>query len=257
MPSGRIVALDLVLSASTGKFRELVDHADNRRTVSANALLRNPTDAGLFTRTRICYQFQEGGPVDANDGFTGDLSEAQAVSRGGRTSDLSVSLARSHCDATRPSVVNGYHVHTIAARVCLLGSSNGLVQSLCAILGDLDYHGLEFLYQRAGLGVAAKTAGDLQQRSRGPVHQPRLHSATRRKGDTYQHGWPRESIGQCFRGAAMAQRKMGRGVPEGLPECIGGDRWPGWLFPILQWRTASSVARLSDAGGHISRMKKV
>ena len=61
--------------------------------------------------------------------------------------------------------------------------------------------------------AVAWPAGDLQQRSREPVHGRGVHVAAggARRGD--QHGWPRPSDRQRVHRAAVAEREVRGGVP--------------------------------------------
>ena len=89
---------------------------------------------------------------------------------GRRAQDLPVFTAECGGHAARPGVVQRHHVRAAAARVLVPGGGAGLVQPVRAELAAVEHAGGELLLRGAGGGALAVAAGDLQQRSREPVH---------------------------------------------------------------------------------------
>src|SRR5215210_3925056 len=83
-------AVELVLPPAGRERRESCADAADRRAVSGDAVLRQPSDGGRAGR-----QSQTHSAVDANDGHRSDLPEAAHDLAGGGTQDLPVFTAES------------------------------------------------------------------------------------------------------------------------------------------------------------------
>src|SRR4030095_13901777 len=67
-------------------------------------------------------------------------------------------------DHTRePSLEYGYHVHPVAWWVSLLGGGDGLVQSVCPLVGGVDHDGRGLLSGSVRPSLGGSSTGNLQQ----------------------------------------------------------------------------------------------
>lgn len=93
------------------------------------------------SRKMAAHLRRQGAPVnpaiDADDGPGGHLSEAPSQRTRSGASDLPVSAARTQHHASGSGVGGRYDVHPAAPRLALSGGHHGLVQSVCARLGDV------------------------------------------------------------------------------------------------------------------------
>ena len=251
VPLGGGFAVGVVLRGGTGSGRESALDALDRRAIHTDAVLRNSEDGLVARRARIRSQREAGTPADAADGAGGALSEATAVGSRVRTQDLSVSAAQPEDRSARPRLGQRYHLHSPAAGLCLSGGDHGLVQSLCAGVGSIDFVGERLLCGGTGLGIDDDAAGDLQYRPRGAIHQRGIYEPSREAGHHDQHGRTRTSDRQHFHRTFMADGEIRRGVSEGLRRGVRSSLQSQKLFHFLQSRTPASVVGLSDAGGDL------
>ena len=111
--------------------------------------------------------------VVAENGDRNDLVSAQANEHTRqRAPEVSVFAQRAKNQRGRRGVVHGHHIHSDAAGACLLVRCHGLAHALCAWLGGLQHDGLGI--DKRGTGKCRQklpeVAGDIQHRSRQPVH---------------------------------------------------------------------------------------
>jgi len=174
--------------------------APARRKVHANTILWRHANDGLAAEGGSWGQSQTSPPPDALDGIGSDLSEAAAESGRAGTQDLSLPAAWRPDREVEPSLEHRHHLHSPATWICLPGGGDGLVQPICSVLGNLGHDGDKFLHSGAGLGAAARQAGDIQLGSGRAVHESRFHKTAFGRKHPNQHGWPRPGFrqGLCF-----------------------------------------------------------
>ena len=103
--------------------------------------------------------------------------------------------------------------------------------------------------------LVAGRAGDLQQRSREPVHGHGVHVAIGIARHSDQHGWPRPSDRQRVHRAAVAEREVRGSVPARLHRRLARRSLAGRVLPLLQRRANPPGAGLPHAGGGLSRSR--
>src|SRR5580704_5638044 len=82
-----------------------------RRTVPADAVLREPADDGLVEAARVCSEPQARGAADGGNGALGDISATGNKPARAWTPDLSVLAAGRKGRAGGPGVQHGPDVH--------------------------------------------------------------------------------------------------------------------------------------------------
>ena len=246
-------ALGVVLRGGAGDGRELAINAPARRAIYPDAILRNPEDGLVARRARARGQRETDTSVDATDGVGSDVPEASAVGSGKRAPDLSVSAAQPQDRTTEPRVVERHNLYPPTAGICISGGDHGLVQPLCAGVGGIGFLGERLLRGSTGLGVDEDTAGYLQYRPRGTVHQREFYQASGGAGHYDQHGRAWSSNRQHFHRTFMANGEIRRGLSERLRRRAGSGLPPQTVFHFLQPRPPASVVGLSDAGSGLLR----
>src|SRR5205085_635158 len=132
------------------------------------------------------------------------------------------------------------------------GGCNGLVQSLRAQLGTLQYDGDRLLSGCAADGVALRTTRDLELRSGCAVHLARFSGAAQETRHLDQYGWTRPCSGQRVHRAAMAQPEVRTHLPRRLRQRSRVVGRAKSLLPFLQPPAPASGARLPHAGRPVS-----
>ena len=97
-----------------------------------------------------------------------------------------------------------------------LFSSAMTVPDAAACLAAVEHAGRDVLPGGSGRGAEPGSAGDFQQRSREPVHGHGVYRAATGPWGGHQHGRPRPSDRQRVRRAALVEREVRGGLPEGL-----------------------------------------
>ena len=119
-----------------------------------------------------------GAPADALAGLGGDLPQAAHQRRAPRAPRVPVSAQRTDDRAAESGVVCGHHLHPGAGRLSVLGGDHGLGQPTGAGVAAVQHAGHRVLCGGTARGAGAlRHAGDLQHRSRQPVHQHGIHRA--------------------------------------------------------------------------------
>ena len=93
MRTARTGASQLLSPAGAGIGREPAPDARDRRNVSGVSGLRFAADDALAATAGPCGESQAGAPLDAADGFGGDLPEAESVPETSTESDLPLAAA--------------------------------------------------------------------------------------------------------------------------------------------------------------------
>src|SRR5882672_1889794 len=247
VPAAGAAALDLVLPADRRERGESRAHATDRRAVFGDALLRQP-EAGGGAES----QSQARAAADAQDGPGGDLPAAANDLAGGGTQDLPVFTAESGDSEARPGVGDGHHLRAAAAWLSVPRGDHGLVQPACAGVAAVEHALRELLPGGARRSLELGDAGDLQQRSRKPVHGRGVHVAAGGPWRGRQYGRPWSSLGQRIRGAAVAEREVRGGLPKGLRRRLGGGGETDRLLSVLLAPADSPSPRLPHSGGGLS-----
>lgn len=86
------------------------------------------------------------------------------------------------------------------------------------LLNDVivEQPGRGVLFGGTGCGVRGGTAGDIQHRPGGSVHEPPLHGTAAFPRRVDQHGWERSGVGQRVDRAIVAHGEVRRHLHEGL-----------------------------------------
>ena len=162
-------AFELLLPAAARERGEPASAPAARRAVPGSPVLRQPAHGG-----HAGGQSQAHPAADADSVYRSPVSETEPEPSGGGPRDLPVPATwRFHREA-QPSLEHRYYVPSDAWRLSLPGGRDGLVQSLRAQLGTLQYHGDRLLSGCAGGGVPLRPTRDLEFRSGLAVHRGRF-----------------------------------------------------------------------------------
>src|SRR5215471_6881077 len=250
--AGGTVAFGLVLRAAGRERVESQTDAVFGRAVHQDTLLwRTEDDAGT-PRSRLCRQSETSPATSATDGLGGDLSKTALVGSRTGSSHLSVPAAQCRHRATQSSVVERHHVYPAASGFHLPRDSHGLVQPLCAQLGNIDEPGCGILLFGTGPRAAARASGNIQHRSGRAIHQRCVHGPARSREHSDQHGRPWPCAGQRLRGTVVENGQIRRRLPEGLQRSSRRGAESRALLPLLQWTTSASSSGLSNARSRVS-----
>ena len=140
-----------------------------------------------------------------------------------------------------------HHLHPLTAGVYLSHGSDGLVQSVRALLGNLGHVGYQFLLGGIGSSLADRYTRDVQYGPGGAVHQCRVYQSAQSCRYSHQLGWQRASVRQHFCGEIMAQCQIRGGVHQRLPKRSRGGEQLACVLHLLQSRAIASGIRLSNA----------
>src|SRR5579863_4607194 len=148
MRTARRASLDLLSPATAGEHGEPASAPAPRRTLLGLSVFRQPSHG----------RHAEGQPqthpaADAYSGHRSALPETEPEPPGLRSPDLPVPATRRLHRTAQPGLEYRYYVHSDAWRLPLPGCRDGLVQSLRAQLGTLQYDGDRLLFGRAGCGI--------------------------------------------------------------------------------------------------------
>jgi len=248
MCAGRRVTLRPLLRTSGRDERESGTHASFGRAVYADAVLRDPEDAPLASQSGLPGQREAGKEASAENGFGGNLRKTAFVDAVARPSTLSIPITRIADCAAQSGLGNRHNLYPHEARLCLPGSGDGLVQSLCSVLGAIGHVGRKLLPNGTAMGIKTGPARHFQFGSGLPIYERAVYRAAPGQRYRNQHGWPRSSAGQHLRGALVANDKIRRGLFERLRGCPGSGRKSSTLFSVLQSRTVSPILGLSNPG---------
>src|SRR5688572_29016680 len=243
--------LRVVLRVSGREPGEPSTHATAGRAVHPDAVLWKPEDDGVAGEQGPCSEPQARLAAHESYGHRSGLPETEAEPTGGRTPDLPVPVTRHDGAAGQPGVEHGYHVHSDGAGFRVPGSGNGLVQPVRTELGTVADHGGGVLRGSAEARLAARTAGDLQQRPGAAVHQREIHRGVGKAAYRDQYGRARALPGQHFRRTVVALTEIRGSVPEGLPIGSGGGQEHRAVLPFLQPRALAPEPRLPNAGSDL------
>ena len=116
------------------------------------------------------HQSQAGPAADAADGTRGDLSQTPHDQDRSWPQDIPVFAAECGDCASRSSLVERHHLHPDASRIFVSRGGDGLVQPVCVELAIVEHVGGKFLFGSLGRSPCDFETGNLQQRSRLPVH---------------------------------------------------------------------------------------
>src|SRR3984885_5370224 len=236
-------ALDLLLPAAAGERGEPATAPPTRPTVSEASVFRkqkNGRGAG--------GEPQAHPTADAYPGHRSPLSQTELEPSGAGARGVSIPAARRRDRASQPRLEHRYYLPSDAWWLSLSGRGDGLVQSLRAQLGTLQYDGNRFLPSGAGGRVSFRPARNLELRSGLAVHLGRLFGSPEKPWHLDQHGRPRARARQCFHRTAVALAQIRVDLSRRLRQRTRPVPGAGKLFPLLQSPAPAPGARLSDAG---------
>src|SRR3984885_8505895 len=239
-------ALDLLLPAAAGERGEPATAPPTRPTVSEVSVFRkqkNGRGAG--------GEPQAHPTADAYPGHRSPLSQTELEPSGAGSRGVSIPAARRRDRAAQPRLEHRYYLPSDAWWLSLSGRGDGLVQSLRAQLGTLQYDGNRFLPSGAGGRVSFRPARNLELRSGLAVHLGRLFGSPEKPWHLDQHGRPRARARQCFHRAAVALAQIRVDLSRRLRQRTRPVPGAGKLFLLLQSPAPAPGARLSNAGRSI------
>ena len=117
----------------------------------------------MVAESRGRGESQTGGAAAAHDGLRDDLSQAPAESAASRASCVPLLVTRRADHAGEPRLEYGHHVYPAPWWVHLPGRRDGLVQSVCPLVGGVDHDGRGLLSGSVGPRPGGGTTGNLQQ----------------------------------------------------------------------------------------------
>src|SRR5258708_14642810 len=240
-------ALDLLLSAAAGERGEHAPDASARPVVHEAPVFRQPKDG-----RRTGDKSQTRATADAHSGYRSALRQTQLEPSGTGSRNLSIPASRRHRRKSKSRREHRYYVHSDAGWLSLSGRGDGLVQPLCAELGAIQCDGNRLLSGRASRGLPLRPTRNLELRSGLTVYFRRLLGSAEEARDFHQHGWARPRTRQRFHRTAVALAQVRTDLSGRLrhrPRSVSGA---GKLFPLLQQRTATPGAGLTDSGRLLS-----
>ena len=167
--------LDVLLRGDRRIPVEPRSHADHRRAVSGEPLLRIPADVPLAPPAGLLYQPQAGRPADAEGGAVRDLPETQHQQAVSRSQGLSVHAQGDGDRPSEPGLVRGCLLHLDASGVSLPRGDHGLAQPEGSLVEAVEHAGGGFLRGGPSGGVGpVRGARDLQHGPGVPVHRHRV-----------------------------------------------------------------------------------
>ena len=125
-----------------------------------DTILRRPPYDRLFEIPKLSRQSETGRTADAEDGIGCYLSQAQDVTIGRAGDKVSLSVEGAAHRQTEPSLVNGRDLYSLDGWFCLSGGDNGLVFSLYAVLGTVQFTVCLLLSICSGKSALSSEAGD-------------------------------------------------------------------------------------------------
>src|ERR1700694_4427214 len=236
-------ALDLLLSAAAGERGEPASAPPARPVVLETPVLRQPQNG-----RRTGSEPQAHPAADAHSGHRSPLPQTELEPPGTGSPDLPVPAARHGNSPAQPRLEHRYYLHSDAGRLSVPGRGDGLVQSLRAQLGTLQYDGDRLLPDGARRRVPLRPTRNLELRSGLAVHLGRLPGAAQEARCRDQHGWSRTRARQRIHRTAVALAQVRVDLSRRLrhrPRTVPGA---GKLLPLLQPPASTSGAGLSDAG---------
>src|SRR5579872_3055063 len=241
--TARRASLDLLSPAAAGERGEPAAASAAGRVVPGLPILRQPSHG-----RHAGGQPQTHPATDAYFGHRSSLSKTELEPPGPRPRDLPVPAARRLDRTAEPSLEHRYYVPSDAWRLSLPGGRDGLVQPFRAQLGTLQHDGDRLLSGRAGGGVPLRPTGNLELRSRVPVHLARLSGAAEEARHLDQHGWTGPRPGQRFHRALVAQPEVRTHLPRRFPKRGRSVPSARPLLPFLQSPASTPGARLPHTG---------
>src|SRR5262249_53788820 len=123
----------------------------------------HPTDDCLVASPRLPRESQTRGAVDADDGDRGDLSQTTLESDTSNAAGVPVLTPWGPDYTGESSLEYGHHVYAAPWRVYVPGCRDGLVQSVWAVVGGVDYDGRGFLSGGVGSSSRGSSTRNLSQ----------------------------------------------------------------------------------------------
>jgi hypothetical protein len=237
-------AEQLVLRAARGVGRELDADAGDRPPVHQAAILRHPKGSETLRD-----QPQAGPAAHATAGARGGVSQAIDQPPGPWPQGLPVFTAEYSDYEARSGLGKRHHLHPSAAWIPLSDGSHGSLQPQRPVLAALQHAYGRLLPRSPGRSVVASTAGDLQHRSRSPVHGDGLHEPIEEARRSHLDGRSRPRPRQRFRRTTVANGQVRGGLPTGLRRRLAGQEVAGEVLQILPERAAPSGPRLPHSIG--------
>jgi len=152
----RDTAVELLPQGSRSKRDEFGIDEGTGLGIHRDAVLRNPSDDGGSSCAWLLGKPQENSAVASPYGTKCDISEAPFEQKRFGAQDIPIFVEGLEDRTTKPSMVNGHNVYTIATRVRVSGSCYGLVQPLCVVLGVVGNNGDGVLCIGAGMGIETR-----------------------------------------------------------------------------------------------------
>ena len=106
----------------------------------------------------------------------------------------------------------GHHLRADAARIHVFGCNSGLAQPIRTGVASVEHARQRLLRGGPAGRVASRSAGDLQHRPGGAVHQPGIHGRAGTERDCDQHGWPPPGFGQRVHRTLVVEREIRKRV---------------------------------------------
>lgn len=115
------------------------------------------------------------------------------------THQISISAGKYNSGEASGGMEYRHYVYSFANRICISRCCYRLVQSFCFVLSSFKQFRDEFLSgcTRRGLRNARK-APNFQHRSRDAIYFKRIRASDLKSKYTFQHGWQRKGLRQCF-----------------------------------------------------------
>src|SRR6266571_835033 len=176
--------------------------------IYGHAVLWCASDDRLVTEPRLPRASQTGGAVAAYDGDRGDLSHTTPASGASDASSLPGRAPGGAQHTGAPRLEYGHHVYAAPWWVDLPGRREGLVQSLCPVVGSVEHHGRGLWSRGVRPSAGSRSTGHFPHRSRSAVSQERLHWPFGSSRDPNEHGWAGTGTRQRLYRTAVADRSI-------------------------------------------------
>jgi transposase-like protein len=153
--------------------------------------------------------------------------------------------------AGRPGLEHRHHLCADGLGVHVPGGGDRLVQPVRDHLAAVEHARRVVLPGDARRGLEVGEAGGLQHRPGGAVHGGGVHRLPGGGRSGGEHGRPGAGVGQRVRGAAVEEREIRGHLHSRLRGGAGAAPGAGPVLRLLQQRTSSSVAGISNPGGSL------